>query len=375
MFKQSVSELISKQLKESKLLVVQGPKSSNRTQTIINSLPINASYLVFNVENKKVKKEIEILTDINIQSYFDESGFIILKEPQNLKNLPFIMDWFLNTELELNMILICSFLPILENELIEALKHNNLILTCHTPSFHEIASNIGLPNLEKNIEERLIYGNYLDVIEKPENAIDFLKLKVEKIISDQINSSDRINKKENLLKLLQYISFHIGEHLTYNEIGVKCGLDNETVERYIKLLSQSFVLIQLPVFFNDQKYELKKAFTYYFYDNGIRNSFINNFNPIDLRIDANELWKNWLISEKLKNEVEFSNSSKYYFWITHTKQTVDLIQITPSAEHKAFQFQYNKKDKIKIPKSFSSTYPNIKTTIVNRSTYWTFLKK
>ena len=100
--------------------------------------------------------------------------------------------------------------------------------------------------------------------------------------------------------MLQLLAFNVGLPISYNDLGERCGLDNETVERYIQLFEDAFVLIKLPSFNNGNRYELKKAHCVYFQDNGIRNVLISNFNPTFLRDDMNELWRNYMVSERVK---------------------------------------------------------------------------
>ena len=375
MLKREISSKIEKHLKENKILLLLGPKGNQRTKLILNSIENQSAVFIYNLKDKKIKLEIEKFTSKNFPLFFEDKKYIVLQEMQVLSNLPELIEFVLFESKNLNLIGICSFLPYLDQDLLFALEQQNLILMSHSLSFQELVNNLGLSNVEKSIDDRLIYGNFETVIKNKEIAVDFLNSQIHSIINEQISVNDRINKKDNLLKMLQFISFSIGEHLSYNEIGEKCGLDNETVERYIDLLEKSFVLIKIPVFFNEHKYELKKAHCFYFYDNGIRNALINNFNPLDLRMDAKILWKNWLIVEKLKQENLALNSTNFYFWKTHTNQQIDLIIKNENNTFLAFQFQWNKKEKCKIPKSFSLYYPKIKTKIINKSTYWTFLIK
>jgi uncharacterized protein len=373
MLKRTIEPLVQKHLQENKLLVLVGPKGNQRTELILK-LSDEANCYVIDVTKTKTRKEIESSSFETLIEKMAGKKHLVIHEGQLLENLQALIEFVLFERDDVSLSCSCSFLPYLQAELIEALEIQGLILTHHSPTFQELAASYGLPQLEKTIDERLIFGNMEEVIQHPESAVTYLNQQLTSILETQISTQDRINKKDKLLKLLQYISFNIGEHLSYNEIGDKCGLDNETVERYIDLLEKSFVLVKIPVFYNEQKYELKKAHCFYFYDTGIRNACINNFNSLDMRFDANQLWKNWLIVEKIKNEVQTTEASQFYFWKTHTRQQVDFMQLNSTIQ-KAFQFQWNKKEKCKFPTSFVTYYPTIKTSVINKSTYWSFLVK
>jgi predicted AAA+ superfamily ATPase len=263
---------------------------------------------------------------------------------------------------------------VMDEVLREVLQLQGLELNLLPPSFYELAQHFSLPEEEKNLEQRLIFGNYPEVVlNLPEAEYTLVNL-LQEVIFTNLGVTDRINKSDKLFKALQTIAFNIGEPLSYNEIGEKCGIDNETVERYVDLLERSDILLRIPTYFNEHRYELKKSHVFYFVDNGIRNALIRNFNPIDLRNDLDQLWRNWLISERIKWNKLNCKSVEYKFWRTHTKQTMDFIEF---AEDKiqAYKTSWEKKKKMKFPAMFLELYPTISTHTLNRSTYWSFLTK
>ena len=181
------------------------------------------------------------------------------------------------------------------------------------------------------------------------------------------------------MRMLQLLAFNVGEPISYNDIGERSGLDNETVERYIQLFEDAFVLIKLPSYFNDNRYELKKTHCVYFQDNGIRNALISNFNSTSLRNDMNDLWRNYMISERIK-WIRMNNlKKKVYFWRTHTRQQMDFVEVgrdqIMAYKSDPKMIGWEKRKNVKIPKSFTDFYPNIKTSILNKSTYWNFLTR
>jgi hypothetical protein len=197
---------------------------------------------------------------------------------------------------------------------------------------------------------------------------------VQEVIFTNLGVTDRINKGDKLMRMLQIIAFNIGEPVSYNEIGEKCGLDNETVERYVDLLERSFLLIRIPSYYNGHRYELKKSHVIYFLDNGIRNVLISNFNPVFLRNDIDQLWRNWLISERIKWNRLNNRTAEYKFWRTHTRQTMDFIELS-EGKASAYKTSWEKKKKMKFPALFTTAYPDVATLTLNRSTYWGFLTK
>jgi predicted AAA+ superfamily ATPase len=256
----------------------------------------------------------------------------------------------------------------------EVLQLQGLETTLLPSTFYELAQKNTLPEEEKLLEQRLIYGNYPEVTEDVAHAELVLREMVQEVIFTNLGVTDRINKGDKLRRMLQIIAFNIGEPISYNEIGEKCDLDNETVERYVDLLEKSFILIRMPSFYNEHRYELKKSHVIYFVDNGIRNVLISNFNPLFLRNDIDQLWRNWLISERIKWNKLNGKQADYRFWRTHTRQTMDFLEIQ-DGKIAGYKTAWEKKKKLKFPMSFTEAYPEISTHTLNRSTYWGFLTK
>jgi uncharacterized protein len=363
------------QIRNNKLVLLKGPRRSGKRTIVsaaIDELGLSSCHL--DLSNKKVRKDLSASSAEELTQKFSETQLIVLHEAQYLENLENLIELVLSDTIRATMILCCSFKPVLSEELHEAIRMEGLELELLPMTFYELAQHFTLPAEEKNLENRLIYGSYPSVVETNENAETLLNDLVQEAIFTQLGAGDRINKEDQLIKMLQIISFNIGEPISYNEIGERCGLDNETVERYIDLLEQCDILIKLSTYYNGFRYELKKTHVFYFYDNGIRNTVIRNFNPIDLRNDLDALWKNWLIAERMKWNRSNGKKKTYLFWRTHTRQTIDFIEFSELGMH-AYKSSWEKRKKIKFPKQFTDSYPTISTHTLNRSTYWGFLSK
>jgi predicted AAA+ superfamily ATPase len=174
------------------------------------------------------------------------------------------------------------------------------------------------------------------------------------------------------MRMLQLLAFHVGDSVSYNDIAERCGLDNETVERYIKLLEDAYLLINLPSYHTEKRYELKKSNAIYFADNGIRNALISNFNSTFLRNDMDQLWRNYLISERVKWIKMNQLTAETYFWKTHTKQRMDFVEVSENGM-RAYKTDWGKAQESQVAQVFAENYPQAKSGVLNRSTYWSFL--
>lgn len=149
------------------------------------------------------------------------------------------------------------------------------------------------------LHHRLIYGYYPEIVTSPGNEQDLLKQLANSYLYKDILTWERIQKPDKLEKLVQALAFQTAQVISYHELGQLCGLNSETVEKYINLLEKAFIVFRLS-FSRNLRNELKKSYKIYFYDNGLRNAVINQFNPVNLRNDMGQLWENWFISERIK---------------------------------------------------------------------------
>lgn len=363
---------ISEHIANNKILLLLGPKSVGKTALVLGAIPDQDAILSLDAGQKQIRKSLEDPTENLLREIFGEKKYILVKDAQYLVHLQQIIEEILFGEYNINLILTCSFEPLLDEVLREALRMQGLELSLYPLSFQELANAQGIVEFDKQIGQRLVFGNYPGVVENPLEAQEFLTELLEEAIFTNLGPNERINKGEKLMKMLQVLAFELGEPVSYNDIGFRSGLDNETVERYIDLLEKAFILIRIPSFYNGHKYELKKTHTIYFVDNGLRNAIIRNFNDIDLRNDIDALWKNWLISERIKWNKLQENGCRYFFWRTHTRQQMDLVEVRDE-KVSAYKTIWDKRKKPKFPASFKTAYPEAQTHALNRATYWGFL--
>jgi predicted AAA+ superfamily ATPase len=364
-------QAFSDRLETASMILLKGPKGVGK-QTFLKNIFDENKFTdhVVDCDNKKVRKEIQSIEDIASMN----SDVIVLREAQFLPNLQSIMEGVLMGKLNSKLIVSCSYKPMIDPELIEAMDAEGLVFHFFAPSFSESAKHFGLTKEEELLEERLIYGNTPGVLNDIEHAELTLREMIQEVIDTQFGAVDRINKKDKMMRMLQLLAFNIGAPISYNDLGERCGLDNETVERYIQLFEDAHVLIKLPSYSNGHRYELKKTHCVYFQDNGIRNVLISNFNPTFLRNDMDQLWRNYLVSERVKWIRMNNMDKKMYFWRTHTRQQMDFVEVGESTIM-AYKTDFEKRKKVKIPLSFTTYYPEAKSSVLNKSTYWNFLTR
>ncbi len=352
---------------ENKLIFIQGPRRVGKRTLIEEGFKtLGIDYQFLNCSEKKTREKIE---EFGLDA---QQNYIVLYEAQYISTLNALLESVLMGEVNATVVVSCSYIPKVQPELLEAMRLAGLEINVFAPSFYESAQHFGLPEEERLLEERLVYGNYPEVLADLSMAEVTLREIMQEAIFTKLSSAERINKGDKLIRMLQVLAFSVGDAVSYNEVAERCGLDNETVERYVQLLEDAFLLYRLPSYYSGHRYELKKSNVIYFADNGIRNVLINNFNPTFMRNDMNELWRNYVISERMKWIRMQQLSHETFFWKTHTQQQMDFLEITPNGI-RAYKTDWEKRKKVKLPKSFSDLYPAIKCSVLNRSTYWNFI--
>lgn len=225
----------------------------------------------------------------------------------------------------------------------------------------------------QNLESRLIYGSYPEVVTMSgyDNKAQYLGDIVNAYLLKDILSIDGLKNSGKMKDLLRLIAFQVGNEVSYDELGKQLGMSKNTVEKYLDLLSKVFVVFRLGGFSRNLRKEVVKAGKWYFYDNGIRNAIIGNFGPVSIRQDVGSLWENYLISERVKQNLNERLNKEFYFWRTYDGQEIDLIEET-SDSLTALEFKWGDKTPV-VPKAFGIAYPEASFSVVNRDNYLRFL--
>ena len=169
----------------------------------------------------------------------------------------------------------------------EPLTGRKRVFTLYPLSFAEISAKYGTHETDRKLEEYLIYGSYPGVI----NLANTLSKKQELLdltssaLYRDILEFQTIRNPQLLTRLLKMIALCIGQEVSLSALGQEIGMDSRTVERYIDLLEKSFIIFRLPPYYTNKLKEITKMQKIYFYDIGIRNALLGQYNSIDDRVD------------------------------------------------------------------------------------------
>jgi hypothetical protein len=239
-------------------------------------------------------------------------------------------------------------------------------------SWEEYENHVGLLPSTQDLENRLIYGMYPDVINnKHGEEKEILKNLTNSYLYKDILSHGEIRKPEVLEKLVQALALQVGSEVNYNELSQLVSISKDTIQKYIDILEKGYILFRLRSFNRNLRNEIKRGRKIYFYDNGIRNAIIGEFSNLKSRSDVGMLWENFLISERVKQNSYKMTLAKSYFWRTRQQQEIDYVEQN-GLQLKAYEFKWNPKAKAKFSKTFLNTYHS-DGKLINRDNFRDFV--
>jgi hypothetical protein len=372
MIQRIIKESIQNKLKDKKAIIILGARQVGKT-TLINSLFENQKNIIrWNGDESDIREWLEKPTSTKLKNLIGKNKILIIDEAQRIKNIGICIKLILDNIPSVKVIATGSSSFDLSNKINEPLTGRKWEFYLFPISFKEMVNHHGLLDEKRLLEQRLIFGCYPEVITNPESAAERIKLIADSYLYKDILIWENIKKPEKLEKLVKALALQIGSEVSYHELSEICGLDNETIERYIQLLEKAFILYKLEPYSNNLRNELKKKRKIYFYDNGIRNAIINNFSPLESRNDKGALFENFIITERLKYLSYSQKNFNRYFWRNTNQQEVDYIELDHNNLY-AYEIKFSDNAKVKIPQIFKETYKPKKFHLIHSANYFDFI--
>lgn len=363
---------IKQKLGRGKAILIMGARQVGKTTLLHNLFEEERQVLWLNGDETDVQALFENISATRLKAIFGNKTYVIIDEAQRIPNIGLRLKLITDQIPDVQLIATGSSSFDLANKVNEPLTGRKWEYKMYPLSFGEMVEHHGLLDEKRLIPHRLIYGYYPEIVANPGEEKELLKELSDSYLYKDILMWEQIKKPDNLLKLLQAIAFQVGSQVSYSELGQICSMDSKTVEKYITLLEQTFIIFRLSSFSRNLRNELKNSRKIYFYDNGIRNALIANFSQVETRTDTGALWENFLISERIKY-LQYSGAwTNYWFWRTRDQKEIDFIEES-DGQIKAYEFKWNPKAKYKKPISFLSTYQGSSFEIIHPGNVETFI--
>jgi len=373
MIKREIYERIKTKLFKGKAIILIGARQVGKTtllQMFMDEYKDSSLYL--NCDEFDVREILRDATSTKLKAIFGDKKLILIDKAQRVENIGLTIKIIVDVLKQYQVIATSSSSIGLTEQVNEPLTGRKYEFTLFPISWKEFVNHVGYLEANRDLENRLIYGMYPEVILKAEEQKQTIKNITQSYLFKDVFTYKDLKKPEILEKLVKALALQIGNLVSYNEISQLLKVDVETVQRYIDILEKSYVIFRLPSFQRNMRNELSKSRKIYFYDLGVRNAIINNFLPLNRRTDVGSMWENFLIVERIKNNFNAEQFFNYYFWRTHQKQEIDFVE-EREEELLAFEFSFNPNSKKRIPRTFIENYPEAKTLIVDKSNFNSFL--
>jgi uncharacterized protein len=372
MIQRILSEQINEKLFKGKAILIMGARQVGKSYMLQHKYGNIEQAFWLDGDDTEVQSLFENISVPKVKMLMGNKKILIIDEAQSIINIGIKLKLIIDHLPDIQLIVTGSSSFDLCNKINEPLTGRKWEYSLFPLSFQEMVNHHGFLEEKKYLSERLVFGYYPDIVCQNEDKIKLLKSLTDSYLYKDILHWERIQKSDRLIKLLQAISFQVGSQISYNELSRLCGIDVKTIEKYITLLEKSFVIFRLSSFSRNLRSELKFSKKIYFYDNGIRNALISNYNSIELRNDIGALWENFLISERIKKLVYDNIFANQWFWRTNSQKEIDYIE-EYNGVLAAYEFKWNTTKKHIIPKDFHTAYPDASYKLITPENIEEFL--
>jgi len=355
MINRILSRNIENVLYKNKAIILLGARQTGKTTLLRQLFENKSDTLWLNGDDTDVQNLFSHATSTGLRAAIGNYTTVIIDEAQRIENVGLKLKLITDQIPNVQLVATGSSAFELSNRINEPLTGRKWEFQLFPLSFSEMVQHHGLLEEKRLLRHRLLYGYYPDIVVNQGNERRILRQLSDSYLYKDILQWEGIQKPDRLLTLLKALAFQIGSQVSYNELSQVCGLDPKTVEKYILLLEKVFVIFRLSSFARNMRNELKFSRKVYFYDNGIRNALISNFNQMEMRDDRGALWENFLISERMKKLHYNDIWCNPYFWRTKDQQEIDYIEESDGVIS-AFEFKWNMKKQPKINAMFQTTY-------------------
>ncbi|GAA3627828.1 ATP-binding protein [Flavivirga jejuensis] len=354
MFKRTLSDIIESKINKGKAIILIGPRQVGKT-TLIKAIIKTKEHLFLDGDDPTVRNVLNNPNTEQIKSIIGSNKIVFIDEAQRIEGIGLTLKIITDQLKDVQLFVSGSSSFDLSSALNEPLTGRKWEYELYPISWEEFEDKHGFLVAEQQLENRLLFGFYPDILNHSGEEKELLKQLVNSYLYRDILAYSNIRKPEVLEKLVQALALQLGNEVNYNELAQIIGIDKNTVSNYIDILEKGYVIFKLNSFSRNLRNEIKKNKKIYFYDNGVRNMILGNFNPLSLRQDTGALWENFLISERLKQNTYKNTNAKMYFWRTKQQQEVDLVE-EKNGIITGFEFKWNAKKKLRLPKTFVNEY-------------------
>jgi len=357
-----------------KALIIYGPRRVGKTTLLSDFLAKTGFHYRFDSgDNLKIQHILSSQDFDQIREYAQGYELIAIDEAQMIPSIGQGLKILVDQVAGIRVIATGSSSFELSGQVGEPLTGRKQTLTLYPVAQKELTLLFNRQELRERLPDFLVYGAYPEILQTSsrKDKERILEELVHSYLLKDILALEQVKGSKTLLDLLRLLAFQIGGEVSMAELASSIGRDAKTVSRYLDLFEKSFIIYNVRGFSRNLRKEITKKSKYYFYDIGIRNALIANFNNLEMRNDVGVLWENFLFIERMKKLSYEALIANRYFWRTWDQYEVDYVEEREGALF-GYEFKWSKKEKQKN-KEWLATYPNASLETVSPANYFDFV--
>ena len=375
-----IQRLLQEQIRQAitpgKVLVLYGPRQVGKTtlvQDLLPSLPLRSKYI--NADELMYREALASQSRQLLGEILGDAELLVIDEAQRVPEIGLNLKILVDNFPLARIIATGSASFELASKISEPLTGRKLTYTLYPVSYAEIRQCLGVLETRSQLERWLVWGGYPAVVttDSPTSRSQILDELVGSYLYRDLLSLDGIRKADKLVDLLRLLSYQVGQEVSSVELSSSLAIHHSTVIHYLDMLEKVFVIFRVGGFSRNLRKEISKNSRYYFYDNGVRNSLIRNFNPLALRNDIGQLWENFLVVERMKANLHAGRSVNSYFWRTYDQKEIDCLEEYGGGLH-GYEFKWQERElRPATRREFLETYPGSQLSVIHRENFENFI--
>lgn len=375
--KRLILSQIQNSLQAGKVIVLYGPRQVGKTtlvKDLIGSLPIPSKFV--NADELIYREVLASQSSQRLGELLSDAELLVIDEAQRVPEIGLNLKILVDTFPYAKVLATGSASFDLASKISEPLTGRKLTFNLYPVSYAELQDTLGTIETRTQLERWLIWGGYPAIVstDNPSMRERLLGELVGSYLYRDILEMEGLRRADKIVDLLRLLAYQIGQEISVAELAASLALNRATVERYLDLLEKVFVIFKVNGFSRNLRKEVTKNSRYYFYDNGVRNSLIQNFNSLSLRNDVGQLWENFLVIERRKANQFAGRRVNSYFWRTYDQKEIDCIE-EHGGKLYGYEFKWQAGEiRRAVRNEFKEAYPDSELMTVNRENFEEFLK-
>jgi uncharacterized protein len=357
--------------KKGKVAILLGARQTGKSTLVQSWIPQDAKLLSLTGDDPAAQRLLEGISLENLKSRLAGYDFVFIDEAQRIRDIGLIAKMIADYIPEVKLILTGSSALELAEGTYESLTGRKREFRLHPISWKELADHKGRVAAVNDLENRMVFGMYPEVITSPGAETEILRELAGSYLYRDLLHFRGLRKPRLLEKITQALAWQCGQEVSFSELGQLIGADKATVESYIELLEKAYIVFRLHPYSGNLRNEIRKFSKVYFWDNGIRNAVIGQFAPLAMRNDSGQLFENFIIVERLKQLSYINSGAMSYFWRNTRQQEIDYVEKEGQAMI-AREIKFNPNARFRTPPSFETAY-GVQPRLIHRENFDTWL--